>query len=75
MLPLTLVPSWAAAVMIVCPGALAVTLFESTEATPGLLLVHIYFLFMALEGSTSALNDSTDPTQEMLRPLMCILRT
>jgi hypothetical protein len=57
-----LLPSAVVTVMVTVPVATAVTIPPDTVATEGALLVHVTFLFVALEGAMVAVNVSVLPT-------------
>ena len=47
------IPLWVDAVIVTVPGDTAVTIpVSETKATPGLLLLHVTFLFVAFAGNT-----------------------
>jgi hypothetical protein len=48
--------------MVAVPAAIAVTVPPDTVATEGALLLHVTFLFVALEGAMVAVNVSELPT-------------
>jgi hypothetical protein len=53
-------------VIVVLPAATALTVPPDTVATVGALVLHVTFLFVALDGATVAVNVSVPPTVRLV---------